>query len=264
MMMKHIFARAAMLLLVLSLAVPGLALAETEIPTGQVVQLTSGETYLFGTEALKVEFSFDLPDNEAQTVNLRVGEAENSYAGWYLVDKVYAAKLDGRNTFILAGDYGPSDDDWTEIFYYNPHTQTLVDLGGVGALPEDLQLHADGTFSGVIRADALYTWYRPADFIVATSYIYGEEGYEVTAEAVVEVPRYSYPMAGWPIPRWTSPCTRIRTSRPSPSPCRRARGCSSPPRTTRPGCRWNTGMNKTGKRCAAISRSIRIWWAGTC
>ena len=29
MMMKHIFARAAMLLLVLSLAVPGLALAET-------------------------------------------------------------------------------------------------------------------------------------------------------------------------------------------------------------------------------------------
>lgn len=121
-----------MLLLVLSLAVPGLALAETEIPTGQVVQLTSGETYLFGTEALKVEFSFDLPDNEAQTVNLRVGEAENSYAGWYLVDKVYAAKLDGRNTFILAGDYGPSDDDWTEIFYYNPHTQTLVDLGGRG------------------------------------------------------------------------------------------------------------------------------------
>ena len=205
MMMKHIFARAAMLLLALSLAVPGLALAETEIPTGQVVQLTSGETYLFGTEALKVEFSFDLPDNEAQTVNLRVGGAENSYTGWYLVDKVYAAKLDGRNTFILAGDYGPSDDDWTEIFYYNPHTQTLVDLGGVGALPEDLQLHADGTFSGVIRADALYTWYRPADFIVATSYIYGEEGYEVTAEAVVEVPRYSYPMGGVAYPTMDIP-----------------------------------------------------------
>ena len=85
-----------------------------------------------------------------------------------------------------------------------PNVTTAL-LGGVGALPEDLQLHADGTFSGVIRADALYTWYRPADFIVATSYIYGEEGYEVTAEAVVEVPRYSYPMGGVAYPTMDIP-----------------------------------------------------------
>ncbi|HIS92173.1 MAG TPA: hypothetical protein IAA84_04065 [Candidatus Alectryocaccomicrobium excrementavium] len=203
--MKSMFARAAALVMALLLAVPGLALAETEIPAGQVVELTSGETYLFGSEALAVEFEFDLPDNENQTVRLRVGGAENSYSGWYLEEKVYAARLDGHNVFLLVGDYGPSDDDWTEIFYYNPDTRTLADLGGVGALPENLQINADGTFSGVIRADALCTWYRPADFRVATAYMPGENGYTVTISAVVEAPRYSYPMGGVAYPTMDIP-----------------------------------------------------------
>ena len=203
--MKSMFVRAVLFMLALSFAVPGLALAETEIPAGQVVELTSGETYLFGSEALAVEFEFDLPDNENQTVRLRVGGAENSYSGWYLEEKVYAARLDGQNVFLLVGDYGPSDDDWTEIFYYNPDAQALVDLGGVGALPENLQLNADGTFSCVIRADALYTWFRPADFRVATAYMPGENGYQVTVSAVVEARRYSYPMGGVAYPTMDIP-----------------------------------------------------------
>ena len=151
--------------------------AETEIPTGQVVQLTSGETYLFGTEALKVELLFRPADNEAQTVNYPRGKRKIPMpAGTWWIG-VRRQKPDGRNTFIPAAIMAPA----TTIdgnFLLHPYSRKRWWTSAAWArCPEDLQLHADGTFSGVIRADvALYTWYRPADFIVATSYIYWRRG----------------------------------------------------------------------------------------
>ncbi|MBE5767328.1 MAG: hypothetical protein E7335_09230 [Clostridiales bacterium] len=205
--MKKLFA----MLIVCAIMLSGVAMAEaTEIPRGEIVELVSGKTYSIDGETFRVKYAFNLPEDSEQSVIIKVGNApEVTCTGWYLEGKVYAAFLDTYDFCILVGDYGPSDDHWSEIFYYDSYEETLTDIGGVGALPKNITINNDGTFSCMVRANVLHTWFRPADFTIAQAHLFDEEyNYIPTSPKVVELPRAQYPMGAVAYPTMDIPvCT---------------------------------------------------------
>ena len=100
---------------------------------------------------------------------------------------------DGFCTLIMPYEYGPSDDPITYMFMYRDGV--LYNLGLVPALPETIEFDENGDFSTTIRARLLGTWYRPADYVIASAYYWDADTDQSTEEHLVtEVPRDVYPM----------------------------------------------------------------------
>ncbi len=100
---------------------------------------------------------------------------------------------DGFYTLIMPYEYGPSDDPVTYMFMYRDGV--LYNLGSVPAVPETIAFDENGDFTTTIRARLLGTWYRPADYVIASAYHWDETTEQATEEHLVtEVPRDVYPM----------------------------------------------------------------------
>lgn len=99
----------------------------------------------------------------------------------------------GFYTLIMPHEYGPSDDPVTYMFMYKDGV--LYDLGMVPSALESIAFDESGDFTAIIRARLLGTWYRSADYVIASAYHWDATAEQLTEEYLVtEVPRDVYPM----------------------------------------------------------------------
>lgn len=116
----------------------------------------------------------------------------------YLTGELGAVRFSGvEGAFLLVADNGASDDPTSYIYHYTTGEAgaSLEYLGTVDAFASDMTVTGRNTFSTYVRASTLFTWYRPAEFVLATGYHWDEDGGQLRMSyGVAEVPRELYPV----------------------------------------------------------------------
>ena len=191
-----------MLVLCLALALAPAAVADVTVPqTGVVATVENGaqiDLDLDGTpETVTFEVLAESWDDPAY-VKLHVGDAELTVEGWYMDEEVRLLQVsEYQNPFLLVFDYGPSDDPDTHFIYYDEGA--LIDAGSICARPENFRVQDEIITAQGVRGNVLYTWFHPADYVIATSF--GDYDFETETFSnprpryrVCPLPRETYPM----------------------------------------------------------------------
>lgn len=113
----------------------------------------------------------------------------------YLTGELGAVRFEGVDgAFLLVADNGASDDPMSYIYHYvsGENGASLDDLGTVDAFASAMTVTGRNTFTTYVRADTLFTWYRPADFVIGTGYHWDDAGNLTMSYGVAEVPRDLY------------------------------------------------------------------------
>ena len=114
---------------------------------------------------------------------------------FYLTGELGAVRFAGvEGAFLLVADNGASEDPTSYIYHYvSGETGASLDfLGTVDAFASDMTVTGRNTFATYVRAGTLFTWYRPADFVIGTGYHWDDEGNLAMSYGVAEVPRDLY------------------------------------------------------------------------
>ncbi|MBQ6646362.1 MAG: hypothetical protein IJM56_06750 [Clostridia bacterium] len=144
-----------------------------------------------------MRFSCALNEYDDGDFTLSVGETSVTKKDCVgLEPKVYAMKAGYTwyyyGTVFMVNEYGPSDDPLTYCFLYTEGE--LIDLGMIPALVDSFKVGSDGVISTKIRAAAVGTWYRPADYVLAVGSEEDANGEWRQIYSLCEVPRPFYPM----------------------------------------------------------------------
>lgn len=152
----------------------------TEAASGMLCDLNGDGT----PEAITYEVT---GDGSTSTLTLTVGEQQTTLEGWDLHDTLYLLRMEDT-TFLLAYDYGPSDDPDTHFLYLDAQG-TICDAGSIYADPRDLTVSNGIITAKAVRGQLVYTWFHEGDFALATSIL--EDAPQYT---VVSLPRPFYAM----------------------------------------------------------------------
>ncbi|MBO4886452.1 MAG: hypothetical protein J5602_14160 [Clostridia bacterium] len=201
----------ALLLLALTIALSALGALADQYPGAEpwkIYMLDSGAVNDFDGDGDEEAFSFSMTgdaDSWDGQFTITVdglsisqgnccelcGEVYVLHIGWL----GYASRDDGYYaSLFIVPEYGPSDDPYSYCYLYEDGE--LIEVGGLPALPHNMSADpSTGMISVQIRADMVGTWSRPADYILATGYSWGED-YEnfQRYRHLAEVPRPIYPM----------------------------------------------------------------------
>lgn len=199
--MKRVLAVALVMALVF--AAPVFALAEGELPVGVFTRVSDGEVIDLDGDGTKETIGFTHENNEENgkfTVSLNDQVITSEGEAWDLTGEIYAVRFENvAGAFLLVSDYGPSSDDTSFIYHYYvdfDQKAQFYAFATVGAMPENMTVTGGNTFTTSIRAAKIMTWFRPADYVIATSYNYTNDGAQF-AYALAEVPRDIYPMGAY-------------------------------------------------------------------
>lgn len=185
------------LLLALIMVAPA-ALGETvalsdgvirEIRSGDAIDLDQDDT----TETIELEAILN-DDGDLIPYTLKVnGQQLSGKAD--LTGQLYAMRLGEGGypgeAFLLVAELGPSDSNVSYIYRYEGGQLSYV--GEVPTAPGNIYIQGN-QFTGLVRARTLQTWFRPADFVIARTYMWGDDGEPIEDVRVAEVPRAIYPM----------------------------------------------------------------------
>lgn len=142
----------------------------------------------------EISYSFAGDEYDDGTMTINVGDESLDITLSSGIDALYAARLGGDYDaiYLMVGEYGMSSDYYTYVIRYDENG--LKQIGGIGELPEELQLNG-GTITATVRGDKLQTWFRESDFVIAHEMRYDED-YNILPESyyVAEVPRTYYAM----------------------------------------------------------------------
>lgn len=161
-----------------------------------IVELANGASIDLDGDGTPETVTYELTgeDYDVGTLTVTAGDAElqvETYAG---MDKLYAGRLkdDVDDVFLLVGEHGPSDDPYAYILRYSDGA--LTNIGGIPALPEDIAINGD-VLTATVRANAIQTWFRESDFVIARLMRFDEDYNQLPDEYyVAESPRATYPM----------------------------------------------------------------------
>lgn len=131
----------------------------------------------------------------------------------YLTGEVGAVRFAGVDgAFVFVADAGPSDDPVSYIYRYlaGEGGASLREVGTVEAFPSEMTVTGRNTFAAYVRASKLFTWYRPADFVVAVGSSGDGDG-APQACGIAEVPRELYPVGACVTARMEIPLAASRT-----------------------------------------------------
>ena len=192
----------------------GSALAAEALPVGAFTRIGDGQRIDLDGDgsAETVRFRANNSDYGA-SYSLAVGNLSVDGEGDYLAEELYAVRfLNVEGAFLFVPDYGPSDDYASYVYHYIQDYEgaaRLDDLGYVGGFPQYMAVTGPNTFTTYVRGNLLLTWFRPADFVIAAGYYYGDE---FTVEyALAEVPRDIYPVGAHVTLRMDLPLMASRT-----------------------------------------------------
>lgn len=136
---------------------------------GEFIEVQSGESYDFNEDGTKEKIEFIFIKNTMNYIEdceVRIGNVTTTVGLSNPTGKVYIScltKYPGALQ-ILIDEYGPSNDDMTTILYFD--NNSLVEIGKVGGLVDDLQSLGNGLFQSYERASTLQTWYHPQKFYI--------------------------------------------------------------------------------------------------
>lgn len=146
-----------------------------------------------GTAEL-ITYSLDADEYGTGKFTINVGDKSLTIDAENGIDALYAGRIGGDYDviYLMVGEYGPSDDEYTYIVRYDEDGLRLI--GGIGALPENIKLNGN-VMTATVRGAHLQTWFRESDFVIAATMRY-DENYEPLPQEyyVAEVPRTSYAM----------------------------------------------------------------------
>jgi len=176
-----------------SFCAPALA-AEVTMPEGGIVKLDPAGTYLDlddDGEAELISLSMEVTD-EYESFTLKVNDSVLLQDGWGLTGDLFAVQM--RHRICLAvPEYGMSDDHYSYMYVYE--NGVLTEVGGIPALANDMEKTMTGV-AAMVRGSTLQTWFRPAEFVLATGGYFTPDSYDYISfpPVVVEVPRGYYPV----------------------------------------------------------------------
>ncbi|MGJ4849760.1 hypothetical protein ACH6CV_05865 [Bacillota bacterium Meth-B3] len=190
--------RLVMALLLASVMVAPTALGETVTLGDAVIRaIKSGDAIDLDQDGATETIEFETAINEDGDVGpytLKVNGQQLSGEG-YLTGQLYAMRLGAGGypgeAFLLVPEVGPSD--WNVSYIYRYAGARLSYVGEVPTAPESICIQGS-QFTGLVRARALQTWFRPADFVIARTYAWDDDGEPIQDVRVAEVPRAIYPM----------------------------------------------------------------------
>ena len=132
-----------------------------------------------------ISFSTDTRD-EIENFSLTVDQASVTGEGISLTGALYVLQMKSfpNETIFLVPETGYSDDNACTAFLYQ--SGALYPLGVLPAPPESI-VPEQGYFTCTVRGRVLQTWFRPADYAIAT-------GWMRDKAALYEIPRPLYPM----------------------------------------------------------------------
>ena len=176
----------------------GSALAAEALPVGAFTRIGDGQRIDLDGDgsAETVRFRANNSDYDGASFSVGVGDLSIDGEADYLTEELYAARFQGvEGALLFVSDYGPSDDYVSYVYHYVRDYEgvaRLDDLGWVGGFPQYMEVTGPNTFTTYVRGDLLLTWFRPADYVIAAGYYYGDD---FTVEyALAEVPRDIYPV----------------------------------------------------------------------
>ncbi len=191
----------AALAALLCLAQPALAAPAS----GQSVALTAADGIVELADGARIDLDGDgaletvtyrlvSDDDFMGEFTVRAGGAELTVETCDGLERLYAGRLSGDSdgVYLLVGERGPSDDPCAYILRYS--AGALTNIGSIPALPADIAING-AVLTATVRANALQTWFRESDFVIARLARFDED-YEPLPEEyyVAESPRARYPM----------------------------------------------------------------------
>lgn len=90
-------------------------------------------------------------------------------------EKLYLSHMTryGESLQILIEDYGPSNDNIVNVFYYQ--SGVIYDLGDTGGLVEDIKSLGNGIYECMDRANTIQTWFHPQKFYISDVHMNGDD-----------------------------------------------------------------------------------------
>lgn len=183
------------LCLCLFIACAGYAAEASVLPSGELVELFSGDQIDLDGDGTAEQISFATQTDEESGMSaykLSVGGANVKGEGVQLNGRLYALRVEdvSDDALLLISEDGWSDDPACHLYSYC--AGTLEHIGLIDVSAQEITVREDGLLGGVVRGDVLHTWYRPCDLVLCTGY--DEATQSTRINGVLEMPRDLYPM----------------------------------------------------------------------
>lgn len=181
----------ASIIIAMALLIASCAFAYADAAPG-VMSIENGAQFDLDGDGTTETIAYEYSENEYGDgeMTISVNGAELKFNMMCGTGELHALTLADGRSYLLAGEYGYSDDMGSHVVRYGEGALTRI--GGIGALPDSMTVNGN-VITAPVRGSKLHTWFREGDFVIAESMFFGEDYQPLPTEYyVAEAPRASY------------------------------------------------------------------------